>query len=81
MGPTSVGGMGATATSATAENLPIALESEAGPSKTTAPAKRKYEVNQADLDFCKKVRHLKDLRGDCFADPQQASLRSNRIEG
>jgi parafibromin len=49
-----------TATSATVEALPGALETtaEAGPSKPAAPAKRRYEVDQADLEFCKRVRQL-----------------------
>jgi parafibromin len=53
-----------TATSATVEALPGALETtaEAGPSKPAAPAKRRYEVDQADLEFCKRVRHL-ELEG------------------
>lgn len=45
------------AASATVEALPGALEStaEAGPSKPAAPAKRRYEVDHADLEFCKRV--------------------------
>ncbi|ORX33232.1 RNA pol II accessory factor, Cdc73 family-domain-containing protein [Kockovaella imperatae] len=39
-----------------ADALPASLESEAGPSKVSQPAKRKYEVNRADLEFCKKLR-------------------------
>ncbi|WWC73546.1 uncharacterized protein I206_107518 [Kwoniella pini CBS 10737] len=47
----------ATAASATAEALPSALQSsEAGPSKPAAPTKRKYEVDIADREFCKKLR-------------------------
>ena len=34
--------------------LPASAEAQAGPSRA-APAKRKYEVNRADLEFCKKV--------------------------
>ena len=44
-----------TSVSATAEALPTELDSVAGPSRPAAVAKRKYEVNQADLEFCKKV--------------------------
>ncbi|WVF68538.1 hypothetical protein IAT40_003306 [Kwoniella sp. CBS 6097] len=45
------------AASATAEALPSALESaEAGPSRSAAPNKRKYEVDVADREFCKKLR-------------------------
>ncbi|GFZ50052.1 hypothetical protein JCM24511_07805 [Saitozyma sp. JCM 24511] len=45
------------AASATVEALSTALEStaEAGPSKV-APVKRKYEVDVADREFCKKLR-------------------------
>ncbi|WVW86789.1 hypothetical protein I302_108843 [Kwoniella bestiolae CBS 10118] len=45
------------AASATAEALPSALQSsEAGPSKPAAAIKRKYEVDVADREFCKKLR-------------------------
>ncbi|WWC92935.1 uncharacterized protein L201_007898 [Kwoniella dendrophila CBS 6074] len=45
------------AASATVEALPSALQStEAGPSKPAAPIKRKYEVDVADREFCKKLR-------------------------
>jgi hypothetical protein len=45
------------AASASVEALPGALEStaEAGPSKPAAPTKRRYEVDHADLEFCKRV--------------------------
>ncbi|WVR08183.1 hypothetical protein IAU60_005229 [Kwoniella sp. DSM 27419] len=50
-------GQTATAASATAEALPSALSSsEAGPSRPAAPVKRKYEVDVADREFCKKLR-------------------------
>lgn len=47
----------APARSTLAESIPAALETaaEAGPSKA-APAKRVYEVDVADREFCKKVR-------------------------
>ncbi len=46
-----------TAASATVESMPSALDStaEAGPSRQTAPAKRKYEVDVVDREFCRKV--------------------------
>lgn len=37
-----------------ADGLASAVGAEAGPSKT-APAKRKYEVDVKDREFCKKV--------------------------
>lgn len=48
---------GDSAASATAEALPSALEStvEAGPSRASAQAKRKYEVDVIDREFCRKV--------------------------
>ncbi|WWC95492.1 hypothetical protein V866_002356 [Kwoniella sp. B9012] len=50
-------GQAPSAASATAEALPSALQSsEAGPSKPAAPVKRKYEVDVADREFCKKLR-------------------------
>ncbi|CAD6568176.1 MAG: accessory factor associated with RNA polymerase II [Tremellales sp. Tagirdzhanova-0007] len=47
-----------TAASTTVESLPLALDSaaEAGPSRQSAPAKRKYEVDVADREFCRKLR-------------------------
>ena len=49
-----------TAASTTVESLPLALDSaaEAGPSRQSAPAKRKYEVDVADREFCRKVSIL-----------------------
>jgi hypothetical protein len=51
------------AASATVESLSTALEStaEAGPSKV-APVKRKYEVDVADREFCKKVSPGPEVR-------------------
>jgi len=40
-----------------ADGLAGAAGAEAGPSKT-APAKRKYEVDVKDREFCKKVSWL-----------------------
>ncbi|OWT39442.1 parafibromin [Cryptococcus neoformans Bt1] len=50
--------VGDSAASATAEALPAALESavEAGPSKASVQAKRKYEVDVIDREFCRKLR-------------------------
>lgn len=49
--------VGDSAASATAEALPAALELavEAGPSKASVQAKRKYEVDVIDREFCRKV--------------------------
>ncbi|WVQ79261.1 hypothetical protein IAT38_001357 [Cryptococcus sp. DSM 104549] len=46
------------AASATAEALPSSLAptAEAGPSRPAAPVKRKYEVDVADREFCRKLR-------------------------
>lgn len=48
---------GDSAASATAEALPSALvpSTEAGPSRVFAQAKRKYEVDVVDREFCRKV--------------------------
>ena len=68
-----------TAASATVESLPGALEStaEAGPSKPAAPAKRRYEVDQADLEFCKRVSRVPLTLDGYEADIQ---LRAEEIE-
>lgn len=46
-----------TAVSAGPEGLPSALDSsaDAGPSRATVSVKRKYEVDVADREFCRKV--------------------------
>ena len=51
-----------TAASATVESLPSALDHEAGPSRTVAPAKRKYETDVADREFCKQVSFAVQIR-------------------
>jgi parafibromin len=78
------------AASATVESVSVALEAtaEAGPSKV-APVKRKYEVDVADREFCKKVspnfevQPLKglDLKGlDNHGSRLTAQLRAEEIE-
>lgn len=74
----------ATAASSTVEAMPSVLDSatEAGPSRQTAPAKRKYEVDVGDREFCKKVsedltdlqRHPKERVADAY------QLRAEEIE-
>ncbi|WVQ75003.1 hypothetical protein IAR50_004611 [Cryptococcus sp. DSM 104548] len=47
----------ASVASATAEALPSALvATQSGPSSAAVPAKRKYEVDVADREFCRKLR-------------------------
>ncbi|ORY34845.1 RNA pol II accessory factor, Cdc73 family-domain-containing protein [Naematelia encephala] len=50
----SIGEETGSAASAAVEELN--QQTEAGPSNTSAPAKRKYEVDVTDRDFCRKVR-------------------------
>jgi parafibromin len=48
-----------TAASSVAEAVPLGLDS-AGMSKTAVPAKRKYEVDVVDREFCKRVSCCRD---------------------
>lgn len=70
------------ATTATVESLPGSLQSaEAGPSKpTAAPVKRKYEVDQADLAFCKRVGALLDYLTKGWRAADTLQLRAEEIE-
>jgi parafibromin len=53
-----------TAAAPSADSLPAAAEAstEAGPSRTAPVPKRKYEVDVADREFCKRVGTVVDCR-------------------